>query len=73
MLCCHVGRAHARPCLSTAWALNRCFAWILGTMAVLAQGGGGGTCLLGSGGGGEILEGFVYSSPFFGSQGVTPF
>ena len=31
----------ARSCLSTGWALNRCFAWFFGTVAVLAQGGGG--------------------------------
>ena len=28
--------------LLTRWALNRCFAWLSGTMAVRAQGGGGG-------------------------------
>ena len=32
---------HARPCLSTGWALNHCFAWTFGTTAVHAQGGGG--------------------------------
>ena len=35
---CH---AHARPCLSTGWALNRRFGLTSGTAAVLAQGGGG--------------------------------
>ena len=35
---CH---AHARPCLSTGWALNRRFGLTAGTAAVLAQGGGG--------------------------------
>ena len=35
---CHM---QARSCLSTGWALNRCFAWFFGTVAVLAQGGGG--------------------------------
>ena len=38
---CH---AHARPCLSAGWALNRRFGLTAGTAAVLAQGGGGGTC-----------------------------
>ena len=37
---CH---AHAWPCLSTGWALNRHFGLTSGTAAVLAQGGGGGT------------------------------
>ena len=41
MLCCHMCRAHARPCLSTGWALNRRFALTFETAAVLAQGGGG--------------------------------
>ena len=40
-VCCHVCRAHARPCLSTGWALNRRFDQTFGTAAVLAQGGGG--------------------------------
>ena len=40
-ICCHVCRAHARPCLSTGWALNRRFDLTFGTAAVLAQGGGG--------------------------------
>ena len=40
VLCCHVCRAHARPCLSTGWALNRRFDLTFGTAAVLAQGGG---------------------------------
>ena len=35
---CH---AHARPCLSTGWALNRLFGLTSGTAAVLAQRGGG--------------------------------
>ena len=35
---CH---AHARPCLSTGWALNRRFGLTSGTAAVLVQGGGG--------------------------------
>ena len=34
---CH---AHARPCLSTGWALNRRFGRTSETAAVLAQGGG---------------------------------
>ena len=34
--------AHARPCLSTGWALNHRFGLTSGTAAVLAQGGGGG-------------------------------
>ena len=42
-VCCHVCRAHARPCLSTGWALNRRFDQTFGTAAVLAQGGGGRT------------------------------
>ena len=37
-VCCH---AHAQPCLSTGWALNRHFDLTFGTAAVLAQGGGG--------------------------------
>ena len=41
-VCCHVCRAHARPCLSTGWVLNRRFDLTFGTAAVLAQGGGGG-------------------------------
>ena len=41
MLCCRVCGAQAPACLSTGWALNRCFAWIFRTAAVLAQGGGG--------------------------------
>ena len=40
-VCCHVCHTHARPCLSTGWALNRRFDLTLGTAAVLAQGGGG--------------------------------
>ena len=40
MLCCHVCHAHARPCLSTGWALNRRFDVTFETVAVLAQGGG---------------------------------
>ena len=39
-VCHHVCHAQARSCLSTGWALNRCFAWFFGTAAVLAQGGG---------------------------------
>ena len=39
-VCCHVRRAHARPCLSTGW-LNRRFDLTFGTATVLAQGGGG--------------------------------
>ena len=35
---CH---AHAGPCLSTGWTLNRRFGLTSGTAAVLAQGGGG--------------------------------
>ena len=45
-VCCHVCRAHARPCLSTGWALNRRFDLTFGTAAVLAQGGGG-VCSMG--------------------------
>ena len=37
---CHT---HARPCLSTGWALDRRFDLTFGTAAVLAQGGGGAT------------------------------
>ena len=40
-VCRHVCHMQARSCLSTGWALNRCFAWFFGTVAVLAQGGGG--------------------------------
>ena len=40
-VCCHVCRMHARPCLSTGWALNRHFDLTFGNAAVLAQGGGG--------------------------------
>ena len=43
-VCCHVCRAHARPCLITGWALNRRFDLSFGTAAVLAQGGGGKRC-----------------------------
>ena len=39
-VCSHVCRAHARPCLSMGWALNRRFDPTFGTAAVLAQGGG---------------------------------
>ena len=39
-ICCHVCHVHARPCLSTGWALNRRFDRTFGTAAVLAQGGG---------------------------------
>ena len=45
-VCCHVCHTQARSCLSTGWALNRCFAWGFGTAAVLAQGGGGVVWLL---------------------------
>ena len=41
-VCRHVCHTQAQSCLSTGWALNRCFAWVSGTAAVLAQGGGGG-------------------------------
>ena len=46
----HMCHAHARPCLSTGWALNHRFGLTSGTAAVLAQGGGGGTvhCFAGS-------------------------
>ena len=44
--CCHVCRAHAQPCLSTGWALNRRFDLTFGTAAVLAQGSGGYTVRL---------------------------
>ena len=39
-VCCHLCHAHARPCLSTGWALNCRFDLTFGTAAVLAQGGG---------------------------------
>ena len=42
-VCRHVCHTQAQACLSTGWALNRCFAWFFGTAAVLAQGGGRGT------------------------------
>ena len=45
-VCCHVCHTQAQSCLSTGWALNRCFAWGFGTAAVLAQGGGGVSCTL---------------------------
>ena len=38
MLCGCMCRAHARPCLSTGWVLNRCFHLTFGAAAVLAQG-----------------------------------
>ena len=41
-VCHHVCYTQARSCLSTGWALNRCFAWFFGTAVVLAQGGGRG-------------------------------
>ena len=41
-VCHHVCHTQAQSCLSTGWALNRCFAWFFGTVAVLPQGGGGG-------------------------------
>ena len=42
MCVCHqVCHMQAWSCLSTGWALNRCFAWFFGTVAVLAQKGGG--------------------------------
>ena len=41
-VCHHVCHTQARSCLSTVWALNRCFAWFFGTTAVLVQGVGGG-------------------------------
>ena len=41
-VCRHVCHTQAQPCLSTGWALNRCFAWGFGIVAVLAQGGGAG-------------------------------
>ena len=40
-VCRHVCHTQARSCLSPGWALNRFFAWVFGTAAVLAQGGGG--------------------------------
>ena len=40
-VCHHVCHTQAGSCLSTGRALNRCFAWFFGTVAVLAQGGGG--------------------------------
>ena len=41
-VCRHVCHAHALPCLSTGWVLNRHFDLSFGTAAVLAQGGRGG-------------------------------
>ena len=41
VLCSDVCCAHARPCLSTGWVLNRLFDLTFGTAAVLAQEGGG--------------------------------
>jgi len=38
-VCHHVCHMQARSCLSTGWALNRCFAWISGTATVLAPEG----------------------------------
>ena len=38
MLCCHVCRVHARPCLSTGWALNRLFDLTFGTAAMVRKG-----------------------------------
>ena len=40
-VCRHVCHTQAQSSLSTGWALNRCFAWIFGTTAVLVQGVGG--------------------------------
>ena len=40
-VCRRVCHTQAQSCLSTRWALNRYFAWVSGTAAVLAQGGGG--------------------------------
>ena len=45
-VCHHVCHTQRRSCLSTGWALNRCFAWFFGTVAVLAQGGGGGVDMI---------------------------
>ena len=39
-VCCHVCHAHARPYLSTGWALKCRFDLTFGTAAVLVQGGG---------------------------------
>ena len=36
------GDGHHRIMAKHGWALNRCFAWTFGTVAVLAQRGGGG-------------------------------
>ena len=36
--------AHARPCLSTGWALNRRFEEIVGTAVFVVQNGGLGVC-----------------------------
>ena len=41
-VCHHVCHTQGWSCLSTGWALNHCFAWFFGTVAVLAQGGGRG-------------------------------
>ena len=40
-VCRRVCHTQAQSCLSTRWALNRYFAWVSGTAAVLPQGGGG--------------------------------
>ena len=46
-ICRHVRRTQARSCPRTGWALNRCLAWLFGTVAVFAQGGvGWGNCIV---------------------------
>ena len=39
VLCYHMSPVQTRPCLSTRWALNCCFAWTFGSTAMLPQGG----------------------------------
>ena len=41
-VCRDVFRTQSQYCLSTGWALNRCFAKVFGTAAVLVQGAQGG-------------------------------
>ena len=61
-VCRHVCHTQAQCCLSTGWALDRCFAWGFRTVAVLAQGGGGGQ--------GTLVTDWLYHTVFgvsFGS------
>ena len=43
-VCCHVCHTHARPCLSTGWALNRRFEEILGPLFSWSRKEGLGVC-----------------------------